>query len=219
MAVSLMTVSEYARHRGCDEKAVRKALAEGRISRIGTDRRCIDPEVADIQWAKNTRARGDSTTKAGKGAPPASSGRDQPPAGEGTEEGGEDDYRSNRARRERADAQMAELDLAKAMGKVLDRESALRAVFTKFRELRDSSMSLGRRIAPVLAPMTDAREIRIAIDRAQAEIFETFVRRSLQSLVDQVSGVPVQLPAEVRDAPPVADKAQPPAQPQEGAAP
>ena len=29
MAVKLMTKSEYARHRGCDEKAVRKAIVGG----------------------------------------------------------------------------------------------------------------------------------------------------------------------------------------------
>ena len=210
MAVTLLTVSDYARHRGCDEKAVRKALEEGRISRIGAERRCIDPEVADIQWAKNTRARGDSAGKAGKGAATAASGRDKPAGAEGAAEGGEDDYRSMRTRRERADAIMAELELAKASGKVLDRESALRAIFGKFRELRDSSTSLGRRLAPVLAPMTDAREIRIAIDRAQAEIFESFVRRSLQGLVDQLTGAPTMLPADVRAAPEPDDQADPP---------
>lgn len=194
MAVSLITISEYARHRGCDEKAVRKALAEGRITRISSDRRCIDPEVADIQWAKNTRARGDSG-KSTKGAGTGAAGGDAP------NDSGEDDYKVMRARRERADAMMAELELAKVSGKVLDRESALRAIFTKFRELRDSSTSLGRRLAPVLVPMTDAREIRIAIDRAQAEIFETFVRRSLQGLVDQLNGTPTTLPDEVRTAP------------------
>lgn len=207
MAVTLMTVSEYARHRGCDEKAVRKALAEGRISRIGTERRCIDPTVADIQWAKNTRARGDSTSKAGKGASTTSSGRDKATGSDGEGEGGEDDYRTMRTRRERADALMAELELAKVSGRVLDRESALRAIYTKFRELRDSSMSLGRRLAPVLASMTDEREIRIAIDRAQAEIFDSFVRRSLQNLASQLSGAPTVLPAEVRQAPTPADQA------------
>ena len=57
MAVQLLSKAAYARHRGCDEKAVRKAIAERRISLIDGK---IDPEVADIQWAKNTRARADS---------------------------------------------------------------------------------------------------------------------------------------------------------------
>ena len=38
MAVNLLTVAEYARHRGCDEKAVRKAL--GNDVMIGIDPNC-----------------------------------------------------------------------------------------------------------------------------------------------------------------------------------
>ena len=61
MPVTLITPTAYARHRGCDEKAVRKAIAAGRISTIDGK---IDPAVADIQWAQNTRARADSRRKA-----------------------------------------------------------------------------------------------------------------------------------------------------------
>lgn len=207
MAVTLLTVSEYARHRGCDEKAVRKALEEGRITRIGEGRRCIDPEVADIQWAKNTRARGDSGAKAkagqagGPGKAPAEA--DSPAAAAG------EDYSSMRARRERAEAMMAEIELAKASAKVLDRESTLRALFSKFRELRDDCTNIGRRIAPRLAPLTDEREIRIAVDREVATIFEAFAKRQLQALADQLTGAPTPLPADLAAAPAAAPAAPP----------
>jgi hypothetical protein len=196
MAVTLLTVAEYARHRACDEKAVRKALQEGRITRISQEKRCIDPDVADIQWAKNTRARGDSGSKA-KGAggnQPA-----QPPEGAG---GGED-YSSMRARRERAEAMMAEIELAKASGTVLDRESSIRAIFTKFRELRDDAAGLGRRLAPQLVPMRDEREIRIAIDRALAECFDSFAKRQLQSLSDRLHGKATPVPPDLVNPPAV----------------
>ena len=203
------------RHRGCDEKAVRKALQEDRIRRIGTDRRCIDAEVADIQWARNTRARGDSGKGPKPPAAPATSRGDKPggdkPGGEGDGDGAEDDYRSMRARRERADAMMAEIELAKVSGKVLDREPAMRAIYTKFRELRDSCMVIGRRLAPQLAAMTDAREIRIVLERAQADAFEIFVTRSLQSLADQLHGVPTRLPDDVRQSPALLPEDQDPA--------
>jgi hypothetical protein len=193
MAVTLLTISEYARHRGCDEKAVRKALEEGRITRMSADKRCLDPEVADIQWAKNTRARGDSGAKAKTAAPP-------PPAGTETPAG--EDYSSMRARRERAEAMMAEIELAKAAGKVLDRESSLRALQTKFRELRDEAIGIGRRVAPRLAPLTDEREIRILVDREVAAVFESFAKRQLQALADQINGTPVALSPELTTAPP-----------------
>lgn len=192
-----MTVSEYARHRGCDEKAVRKALAEGRITRTVQARRCIDPEVADIQWAKNTRARADSGGKTKPaGTTVAGAAASAPDGAPG------DDYSSSRARRERAEAAMAELELAKISGKVLDREGGLRAVYTKFRELRDSCMVLGRKLSPKLAAMSDEREIRIAVDRAVSEVFETFARRSLQSLADNLNGAPAAVPPDLRQAPP-----------------
>lgn len=197
MPVRLMTISEYARHRGCDEKAVRKALAEGRISRTGTDRRCIDPDVADIQWARNTRARGDS----GAGVKP---GADRPAAAAAGDEGGQagEDYSSMRARRERAEAMMAEIELAKASGKSLDKEASLRAVYTRFRELRDNSKTIGRTLGPVLAPVNDPREIRILIDRAIDDVFATFARKTLQSLVESLAGADARVPADLHQAMP-----------------
>jgi len=58
----LVTQADYARHRaakglpGCTREAVRKAVEAGRISTMGADK-LIDPAVADIQWAQNSRGR------------------------------------------------------------------------------------------------------------------------------------------------------------------
>jgi hypothetical protein len=109
-----------------------------------------------------------------------------------------DDYWSMRGRRERAEALMAELELDKARKSTLDREKTVRAIFGAFRQLRDSGMVLGRRVAPSLAAISDPREIRIAIDRAQADIFDSFVKRSLQSLVDNMAGGSAALPDDLR---------------------
>lgn len=49
----LITQAEYARKRGVQKSAVHKAVQTGRITLINGK---IDPEVADIQWAKNTNA-------------------------------------------------------------------------------------------------------------------------------------------------------------------
>ena len=207
MAVQLLTVSEYARHRGCDEKAVRKALAEGRISRLGTDRHCIDPEVADIQWAKNTRARADSRGKAaGVPTPPVGGGE----APDGANPAPGDTYSDHRTRRERAEALMAEAELAKITGSMLEREPALRAIYSRFRELRDAGMLIGRRLAPILTPMTDQREIRMSIERAVADVFDTFSRRTLQSLVKDLGADAGTIPADVRQpaTPPDDDQAE-----------
>jgi phage terminase Nu1 subunit (DNA packaging protein) len=47
----MMSMRQYAKHRGCDLKAVQKALAAGRISKAGTK---IDSEAADAAWEANT---------------------------------------------------------------------------------------------------------------------------------------------------------------------
>ena len=50
--MNLISLRAYARHRDVSLTAVQKARDSGRISLINGK---IDPEVADIQWAKNTR--------------------------------------------------------------------------------------------------------------------------------------------------------------------
>lgn len=159
MAVTLISVSAYARRRGCDEKAVRKAIAEQRISAQAAPngRKLIDPEVADIQWAKNTRARvgsgggadvgtGDllSSGAAALGAAPAAAA----PAPDG--------YNAARARTELANASMAELQLAKLRAEVRDVSDIKRAGFDIARELRDALDSSVNTLAADLAPLTSA---------------------------------------------------------------
>lgn len=92
-----------------------------------------------------------------------------------------DEYTSMRTRRERAEAAMAEIELAEVAATVLDREGALRALHDKFRELRDEARAVGQRVAPRLSAVTDEREIRILIDREVAAVFEAFARRQLQA--------------------------------------
>ena len=78
-------------------EAVRKAVAEGRVSLI--DGR-IDPIVADVQWSTNTRARADAgkaTTDTGKVVAGAAAGKQQ----KGDEGEG---YWGARSRREEAEA-------------------------------------------------------------------------------------------------------------------
>jgi hypothetical protein len=169
------TTSEYARHRGNDEKAVRKAIAEGRITAMEINgRKMIDAAVADIQWAQNTRARADSR-KARKEA--ASTGSAD-----------EASYAALRTRREAAEAQMAELALAKELGQVIEREPAVSAVFTAFRALRDGGLVIGRKLAANVAAMNDTREVQAAIDAAQRELFDTFSRRTLPALLAKLAG-------------------------------
>ena len=190
MAVQLITKSAYARHRGCDEKAVRKAVAEERISLIDGK---IDPAVADIQWAQNTRARADSR---GKAAPNATQqgnvlGTDEktttgpdsrPAAGAPAGQGGDTGYHDFRTRRESAEAERAEMEVAKMAGRLVDREITERAIFDAFRALRDSVFSTPARCAPKLLGMNEIRDIEHVITDELRKAFEGWEARMLERL-------------------------------------
>jgi len=182
MAVTLLSKSAYARHRGCDEKAVRKAINEGRISLINGK---IDPDVADIQWAKNTRARvsqgsaaggassGTSGTGGGTGQPDlvGEGGTSAPGAGSAASQPGSDKsgtdptYMQFRMRREEADAQIAEMNAGKMRGTMLMRDDVDRAMFEVGRELRDTLTACARRIASEVASLPTAEACEEVIDR------------------------------------------------------
>lgn len=173
MAVTLMTKAAYARHRACDEKAVRKAINEGRISVIDGK---IDPEVADIQWAKNTRARvaqGDSggpiLGEVGGVSVPAPGPTAAPaPAPDG--------YTAARARTELANAGRAELELARLRGEVRDVSDISRGGFDIARELRDAMDSSVNTLAAELAPMDSADACATVLRRHNRAIQEMLAR-------------------------------------------
>lgn len=176
MARTLLTKAEYARHRGCSEKAVRKALAEGRISAAGSGRRCIDAAVADLQWANNTRARAGSARDVSGTAPPG--------AGAGA---ARLDYASDRARRERAEADRAEVLALREAGRLLLREPAERAVFDAFKGLRDAVFQALREVAPEVRDLSDVPAIQLALEGAARRAFVSFdaaMRGRLDELAD-----------------------------------
>lgn len=179
MAVQLLSKAAYARHRGCDEKAVRKAIAEGRISTIDGK---IDPEVADIQWAKNTRARADSKRTAGGGATDAgspllegegaASGPDSAPGAPAS-----NGYADYRAMREKADAEMAVRANLKDAGLLVERAQVQRGAFDVVRAFRDSVMVIGQRAAPRCIGLADSREIEHVIVDETRKALEGFEAR------------------------------------------
>ncbi len=190
MAVRLLTKSEYARHRGCDEKAVRKAIKEGRITAIPQPggREMIDPEVADIQWARNTRARGDSGRAAAPSAQvggtpalpieAAANGPDLPAAGPAAHApAAGDDYQSLRTRRERAAVEAAERENAKEAQRLVERDAVERATFDVLRALRDALMSTPPRAAAKVIGMAEARDIeRVITEELRAAFAAAEVR-------------------------------------------
>lgn len=186
MAVQLITKTAYARLRGCDEKAVRKAVNEGRISLIDGK---IDPAVADIQWARNTRARASQSSPGTSGGSGGSDGQlDMDPTGDTPPGSGPVDtsaqnrsapndpgYMQFRSRREEADAQIAEMNAAKMRGTMLMRQDVDRALFEIGREIRDRLTACARRIASEVASIQTAEGCELVVDREHRIVLELLV--------------------------------------------
>jgi len=150
---------KYATHRGVSEKAVRKAIAVGRImvEADGT----IDPAKADRQWAaqtdpamQRTRSAKASAEKVTKPVPKSAlravddTLRD---AGAMTEAGGEVSFMRARMANEVLKAQTAKVRLQKMKGELVDRTSATSMVFDLARRERDAWLNWPSRAAANMA--------------------------------------------------------------------
>lgn len=166
---NLLTQAEYARSRkdrglpGGSREAVRKAVDERRISAFGPDK-LIDLALADSQWARNTRARvggSDVTGKSpGVGDDLLSAASSQPDVVDppGAQTGQVSGYSAARARTELANAELAELELARKRAEVRDVVDIERGGFDIARELRDALDSSVNTLAAELAGLDSADE-------------------------------------------------------------
>jgi hypothetical protein len=176
----LMTQAEYARHRGCSREGVRRAVQSGRISAIGPDK-LIDPAVADIQWASNTRARASSAPPAAAGTNPATNPATAPPGAILAEPDASVSYLDWRTRREAAEAMTAELALLELRGVLVRAADVKQALSRSVAALRESFLQLPARLVPLLAADPAAasmdRILRAEIVAALAGFVESVDRR------------------------------------------
>ena len=156
MNVELVTQAEYARRRGVAKSAVNKAVTERRISLIDGK---IDPAVADIQWERNTRARADSgqaTTQLPLATVPASL---PPPEVLPPSSADEGEYSVNRARRERYEADLAQMKLLEQQGDLVRVVEVRAEIGKRVGQLKNNLLQIPSRMAYLLSP-----EARAALD-------------------------------------------------------
>ena len=168
MPVTLLTPTAYARHRGCDEKSVRKAITAGRISTING---LVDPAVADIQWRQNTRARADSK----RDAPAPRAGL---PVASGEQEAAQ--YSVDRARRERYEADLAELKL-RELQRDLVRVVEVRAeIAARVGNVRANLLQIPARLAPLLLGQADQEKVRALLEAEIRGVLTSLAAASAQ---------------------------------------
>lgn len=165
--MDLITQAEYARHRGVSREAVRRAVVSGRIALVGGK---VDRADADRRWGALTRpqAGGNPPTS----APPPTS---VPPLVDGTGRG-VPEFHAERARRERAEADLAEMKAAE-LAKSLIRVDEVRRQWSAIAsEVRTALLQIPARVAPVLA-QRDVAFVRHTLDLE--------IRQSLEKLVGE----------------------------------
>lgn len=177
MAV-LITPAVYARRRGVSREAVGKAIRTGRITFVAdaTGRKMIDPEVADIQWKKNTdplQSARASVGRRGQGSPDGDSGAESP-------------YWDARSRREQSEAAISEMKQRQMAGELCDVAGVHRAASTMGRAIRDSVMGVPTRIAPELAHVSDAWEIEQRLSAALRQVLDDAAKMAVDDLARTV---------------------------------
>lgn len=91
------------------------------------------------------------------------------------------EYQDARTRREQAEAELAQIELMKARGKVLDADSTLRAVASAHIAVRTELLNLPDRITPLVLGLTDRRRVWELI-QAECERLATTMQQSAQQL-------------------------------------
>jgi hypothetical protein len=86
-------------------------------------------------------------------------------------------YAEERARREAADAQIRELELARRRGETVDKVDAGRATFAVFRDLRDGLLALPPRLAEDLAAETSPRLVAHRLTQAITDVLAAVARK------------------------------------------
>lgn len=175
MSRRLLGYREYAAHRkaaglvGTTLRSVQKAVETNRISTVTDEkgRTKIDPEVADIQWSRNTDGDQSMRANSARLAAGATMGNETPSgsatvstAGAQSEDGANGSrYWDAKTRREIAAAEKEELQLEELRGNLVSRAEVRRAGLQAGRLLRDMIMSVPTKVAGELAALTDTAEV------------------------------------------------------------
>jgi hypothetical protein len=163
-----MSITEYARHRGCELRAVQFAVERGRITR--NDDGTIDSDAADQQWEENT-----DHSQARYGPKP----RSRPSHRDGRARGVSADdarpgvsFHNARAAREIYEARLKKLSFEQKQGNLLPRAEVEAATQNIFQVFREAMLNVPNRVAGLLAAESDPLKVH--------ELLESEIRAALQ---------------------------------------
>jgi hypothetical protein len=191
-----MSVSEFARHRGTTDRAVRAAIIARRIQREADG--SINSEQADLDWDRNSREpRRDPTVDVEAGykrratwakknsarAQAVAAAQPQPqaaapesPVDYGKLEDNSMSYADARAYEQNINAKLKQIELAQRQGSVLPRDRVAQSIETLFRVHRDAVLNIPNRVAALMFEQTSVADVHAVLDHE--------LRQSLEELAD-----------------------------------
>lgn len=172
---NLTTIAAWAKSVGISRQSAYDAV--DRCAIPVTDGK-VDPEYATHLYRKNTRPRANGNRPdllAGGAQPQAEAG---PGGTGGTEPAAKvPGYDTSRAKREAAEAALAEIRLAEAAGRFLVKDEVEAAVFEISRALRDGLTNCARRIAADVAGLSSPHDCEEVIDREHRALLASMAQR------------------------------------------
>lgn len=182
--MALITQAEYAKRRNVSREAVRQAVVAGRINLINGR---IDPEVADIQWAKNTR-----NPRAPFAQPKAPLVEQSAPAIDELADSAITqtvyDLQLARAKREHHEANIAEMRERQKAGELVELQQVRLAYTTLAAQLRSALERIPDKLAPRLAAESDEHAVHLLL------------MSELDSALMDMARTAEQLPAKLQEA-------------------
>ena len=178
-----ISVSEFARRDGCNEKLVRRAIERGRLVR-GEDGK-LEAQLVGTPWRRSAidgqKPARPGAERAAAAPPSARAGAEDSapdvalvPAGPGVLS----TFANSAAREKAAMARMRELELEKREGKLVDVEAARGLVFDAFRTIRDHWLAFPSAHSARIAAKLDADPDLVS------EVLIEFIRKHAAKITD-----------------------------------
>jgi hypothetical protein len=162
-----ISIREFARRDGCDERLVRRAIENGHLPALKDG--SLDPKLVRTGWRKRNRERADNAKPADESAPVDAA---VAALAEKLVRSREHMTRAEAERRkEVALASLRELELERELGSVVAIEDAVAERARDHLVTKNLLSSQGSRLAPTVMLLKSAEEVKAAIDADVANIF------------------------------------------------
>ena len=184
--IRYLTKSKFAAHQGWSPSYVTKLRDQGRLV-MDAEKKLVDVP-ATLACLRRTADPGKECVRQHHAAARtekhvgAHVRHDAPASDEGPANGSDPKYWDKKTRREGALAELAELELAKRRGELVDRERVEAMAFSVGRMLRDAVLGLPTQLAPELSTMTDSFQIEVKLREALRQVFADTAKMTADDL-------------------------------------